>query len=467
MGMQRIVQISDTDPPERTDEKLLPVEDMLDILRLISRVEPLDILLQRVVDTIAEAFSIRCVSLGVFDEKTGLFVPKAIHGFPPEKAIQIKKHGYTLERMKRDLVDELKIGRSCYYVRMEDQNIAYDDVVDYILNPEAVDKPRESPDDWHELDYIDFVMTDRIGNWIGWIEIDEPTEKKVPSKGAVDRIQILADLAAIAIENSKMYEEAVNAITDSRGYLDLIVHDIGNMAIPLQFYVNSMVTLKSPDERTKALGKNALALTNSMSSLVESVRKFSEAKASETLPKETLSLKDVLEECIASLKRAFPSKEIVVNFDAPANPVQILADRLVFDLFSNLLNNAAKYTVSPLVEIDVKITEGYSANTVRIEDRGKGIPDSKKDQIFARFARRPEGYDGTGLGLSIVSLLVKRYGGIVAVKDRVPGDCSKGACFEVSLPKIMDSEVSTQLRDEERLAATQIMSDDFFSPRKA
>jgi signal transduction histidine kinase len=37
--------------------------------------------------------------------------------------------------------------------------------------------------------------------------------------------------------------------------------------------------------------------------------------------------------------------------------------------------------------------------------------------------------------LSIVRLLVDRYNGLVVVKDRVPGDHTKGACFEVALPK--------------------------------
>ena len=464
--MRRIVQISDTDPLEETDTKVLPVGDMLDILRLISRVEPLDLLLQKVVDTIAEAFSIKCVSLGVHDEKTGLFVPKALHGFPPEKAVHIKKHGYSLERMKRDLVDELRVGRSCYYVRMEDQEIAYDDAIDYVLDPESADKPRESPGDWHELDYIDFVMTDRIGNWIGWIEIDEPSDRKVPSKEVVDRIQILADLAAIAIENSKMYEEAVNAMTDSQGYLDLIIHDIGNMVNPLQYYVNSMVSSGSLDDRTRSLGMNAIAVTNSMNGLVESVRKYSEAKAFETLPKEKIDLGEVLKDCVAALKRTFPSRNVVVNLDCPVNVIQVLADRLVYDLFSNLLNNAVKYTDGPMVEIDVKVIEGHSACTVRIEDRGKGIPDSKKDQIFARFAKRPDGFEGTGLGLSIVSLLVERYGGLVAVKDRVPGTCSLGACFEVSLPRILEIDGTKELQDEERLAAIRIVNGDMLLPRK-
>lgn len=417
----------------------LPADRMSDILRLIARVEPLDVLLQKIVDTIAQAFNIRRVTLGVLDERTGMYCPRALHGFPQEKALAIKRHAYTLNRMKSDLREEFKIGRGCYYVRAEDQRVAYDDALDYIINPHMVDCPRQSPTDWHELDYIDFVLTDRIGNWIGWIEIDEPVDGKVPSRDVIERIRILADLAAIAIENSRMYDEAVSAMKDSQGYLDLIVHDIGNMVDPMVYYLNSMLSCTELDEHHKAQCVQALAIARSMRGLVDSVRKFSEIRAAENVPLVRMSLNEILKTCAAHVNRTFPDREISVNLSLPDREVEVLADNLVYELFMNLMNNAVKYTPRARVEIDISLREGYSAHTVSISDHGMGIPDEKKPLVFQRFAARPDGAQGTGLGLSIVSLLVNRYGGLVSVGDRVPGDCSQGTCFDVSFPKILSN----------------------------
>jgi signal transduction histidine kinase len=421
------------------DTRILPVEDILDILRLILRVEPLDVLLQKIVDTISDAFGIARVSLGVLDEKTNLFCPRALHGFPPESSVVIKKHGYTLERMKTDLRPELKIGPGSYFVRVEDQEISYDDEMDYIVNVELVDVPRSSPSDWHEMDYIDFIMTDRLGNWIGWIEIDEPTDRKVPSKDVVDRIQILADLAAIAIENSKIYEDALNAMSDSQGYLDLIVHDIGNTVDPMLHYMNLLISKELPEEKRQGYTKNVIAAGESIKNLVTNVRKFSEARASELPQQEKFHLKEVIMGCVPQLKRGFPTKNIVVRIDCqePLSPIR--ADDLIHDLFMNIMCNAAKYSHGPTAEMDINVIEGHSAVTVRIADHGRGIPDSKKAQIFSRFARRPDGVTGTGLGLSIVLLLVERYRGLISVEDRIPGDFSQGACFQISFPKVMNT----------------------------
>jgi signal transduction histidine kinase len=412
---------------------------MLDILRLISRVEPIEILLEKIVGTIAETFKIKTVSLGMLDDSTGFFIPRALHGFPPDKASAIKKHAYTLDRMKSDLRDEFKIGRNSYYVRFEDQESAYDDSMDYILNPGLIEGVRSSPSQWHELDYIDFVMTDRLGNWIGWIEIDEPIDGVVPSKDVIDRIQILSDLAAIAMENSKIYEEAVDAMKDSQSYLDLIIHDIGNMVDPIVYYINCMLASKNLTEREVSQCMNAIAVARSMRTLVDSVKKTSEIKSSETTPKQKYVLRDVLDNCALSVQRTFPDRDIRISLQSPPRNIEVIADSLVYELFINLLNNAVKYTPRREVDIDLSISESNDGCTVSVGDHGIGVPDDRKERIFQRFSKRPAGMPGTGLGLSIASLLADRYGGIVSVRDRVQGDYSQGCCFDVVFPKVPDA----------------------------
>jgi len=435
MGMRDQSDIGELGLEGIESEQPLPVNDILDILRLILRVEPLDVLMQKTVDTISESFGMKRVSLGIADDKTGLFHPRALHGFPPENVVAIKSHAYTLDRMKNDLRQELRIGRSCYYVRAEDQRTQYSDDPDYTVNSELAEMPRISPTDWHELDYIDFVMVDRLGNWIGWIEIDEPLDREVPSRDVLDRIQVLSDLAAIAVENSKTFEEAVNAMNDSKAYLDLIIHDIGNMVTPLLFYLSMMNASKDLNGRTSEYATNAATCASEMKDLVEKVRKLSELKDSEPSPRMTFDLNKVLPQCAEAIKKDFPAKKVIVSHDLPAGSCMVEADDLIHELFKNLLSNAVKYTPGPSVQIGVRLRESQSAYTVVVEDHGRGIPDSKKDQIFRRFAKRPDGFDGTGLGMSIVALLSERYDGLISVKDRVAGDCTMGTCFEVSLPK--------------------------------
>jgi len=425
---------------ELTEKQLLPTADITDILRLISRAEPIDVLLQKVVTTAAKNFGIKRMVLCLLDERTGVFSPKVVHGFPIDKVLAIKRHTYTLDRKQGELKDNMLVGRGTYYVRAEDRAWGANDDLDYILDPVSITKPRQDATDWHNLDSMVHVMTDRLGNWIGWIEINEPAGGKVPSSDVIERIQLLADLTGIAIENSKMFEEAVQAMTESQAYLDLIIHDIGNMVNPMIYYLDAVQESTTLDSRNHDCIKKAASVATAAKSLIDNVRKLSEVRSSEFVPKERMDLREVLVRGISAVKRDFPAKDIIVSLDCPDKECVVVADDLINDLFINILHNAVKYNHSSAADVEVAVTDSHDVWTVKIADHGIGISDERKPKVFSRFSKRPEGVAGTGLGLSIVASLVERYNGIIHVRDRVPGSSAEGACFEVAFPKAQSNE---------------------------
>jgi len=439
----------------------IPVSDLLDILRLISRVEPIDLLLERTATTITSSFGVKSLVMCVLDEQSGLFIPRCVKGFPENNSAAIRKHTYSMDRKKRDFLDEHRIDQRTYFVRADIEGLRCNEDMDYLIDTSMLSAPRESPDVWHPLDFIVFLMVDRLGNWIGWIEVDYTNNGRVLPRTAIHRIQLLADLVGIAIENSRMYEDAISAMTESQGYLDLIVHDIGNMVNPLIYYLDKMEKSGTLDPSNRDSLAKALAVSKTAKGLVDNVRKMSEAKSTQYSEKDRYDLRDVLVKCISALKREFPSRDIVVSFDCPEGECAVGADELVHDLFMNLLNNAVKYNPKPTAEVEVSIQNGAGVWTVTIADHGIGIPDDRKGAVFSRFAKRPEGVSGTGMGLSIVNLLVDRYSGVIGVTDRIPGDHSEGACFELAFPKLNGQEVARQMNGVDALGAGTTSSDEF------
>lgn len=279
-------------------------------------------------------------------------------------------------------------------------------------------------------------MVDRIGNWTGWIEVDYTTDGRVPNHSAAHMIQLLADLVGIAVENSRMYEDAISAMTESQSYLELIVNDIGNMVNPLIYYLDKIDNSGTLDSENSESLRKALAMSRAAKRLIDDVHRLSEAKSSLTSDMGRYDLRDVLVKCISTLKKEFPSKDIVVSMDCPDGECVIGADGLVHDLFMNLLNNAVKHNPNPTAEIEISIQNGTGVWTVTIEDHGVGIPDERKSTLFSRGAKGPESMNGTGMGLSIVSLLVDRYSGVIGVSDRIEGNHNEGTCVEVAFPKV-------------------------------
>ncbi len=433
--MQSSVNHIDNDVVEIRSTRTIPINNLLEILKIISRVEPLDVLLDKVASTISSAFGIRSLVICTLDDEAGVFNPRAIKGFPQDSMNAIRRHTYTLDRKKQEFRSELRIGERTYYMRPEVEHRLTNEDMDYVIDPSIISRKRASPDEWHPLDSISFLMVDRLGNWVGWIEIDETVDGKVPPPDVIGRIQLLAELTGIAIENSRVYEDAIAAMNESQGYLDLIVHDIGNIVNPLIYYQEKIEASGALDDKNREYLDRAIAASKAAKGLVDNVRKVSEAKSSDALIEESMDLREVLVKCVSALKRDFPSKDIIVSLDCPENGCMVKVDSLIHDLFMNILSNAVKYNPNQTAEIEVGISNGPGVWTVLIEDHGIGIPDENKSEVFNRFAKRPDGVSGTGMGLSIVSLLVERYKGVISIRDRVPGNPNEGASFEVAFPK--------------------------------
>ncbi len=99
----------------------------------------------------------------------------------------------------------------------------------------------------------------------------------------------------------------------------------------------------------------------------------------------------------------------------------------------NLLDNAAKYSPGcKTVWLDVESAGGTVS--IRVRDRGVGIPRREQQEIFEKFVRgrAPDGASvrGTGMGLAMVRQIAVAHGGDIEV-DSEPGH---GSTFTLSLP---------------------------------
>ena len=114
---------------------------------------------------------------------------------------------------------------------------------------------------------------------------------------------------------------------------------------------------------------------------------------------------------------------------------EVRADPLMLrHVLDNLVGNAIKY-VKPgtVARVDITAEDKPGLWTwVQFADRGIGIPDADKPEIFETFHRASTaaGYAGTGLGLAICKRIVERHGGEIGVSDNPGG----GTRFHFTLP---------------------------------
>jgi K+-sensing histidine kinase KdpD len=145
---------------------------------------------------------------------------------------------------------------------------------------------------------------------------------------------------------------------------------------------------------------------------------------------EPLALGDAMTAAADRLKRVSPDR--AVNWDPGAAAVEVLADwDRLGQIFDNLLSNADRFA-PPDAPIAISVTrEEQGLVTVRVSDRGPGVPAELRQRIFERFFRTDQS-GGTGLGLAIVKGLVEAHAGTVALEDKSD---APGATFRFTVPE--------------------------------
>jgi signal transduction histidine kinase len=116
-----------------------------------------------------------------------------------------------------------------------------------------------------------------------------------------------------------------------------------------------------------------------------------------------------------------PKDSIIVNVDK---------DR-IFQVLSNLLNNALKFTKHGTVMININLdgNENNKVVNVTIQDTGIGITQELMPYLFSKFVT--SSYNGTGLGLFISKGIIEAHGGRIWAENNSNG---VGASFSFSLP---------------------------------
>ena len=153
--------------------------------------------------------------------------------------------------------------------------------------------------------------------------------------------------------------------------------------------------------------------------------------------KETVELRMIVDQAIEATHPQFESRRHRLSVRIPDDPIRINGDpgRLV-QLFSNLLDNAAKYTLKG-GEISIAAECADENVCIRVHDNGIGISKDRIESIFDLYTQLNESAKtaerGIGLGLTLVRNLAEMHGGVVEAASEGLG---RGSEFTVRLPLI-------------------------------
>jgi signal transduction histidine kinase/CheY-like chemotaxis protein len=159
------------------------------------------------------------------------------------------------------------------------------------------------------------------------------------------------------------------------------------------------------------------------------------------LRREPLDLRSVLHSAIEATQPMLDAQEHTLSLDLSPLPMWTDGDftRLA-QAFSNLLNNAAKYT-EPGGQVHVGIRSSDGMATITVEDTGVGIAADMLPRIFDMFTQlqeyRDRTFGGLGIGLTLAKRLIELHGGTIEAFSEGVG---LGSRFIVRLPLMAMAE---------------------------
>ncbi len=202
-----------------------------------------------------------------------------------------------------------------------------------------------------------------------------------------------------------------------------VSHELKTPLTTVKSYVETLLDGAAEDRNTRYRFLEVLSKeTDRMVSMVKDLLVLSQMDAGEiNWRRANVDLRDLVCEAVDQVTQKSDSGQPLIEVDIPADFTAVYVDRSkVMRVFSNLLNNALKYTPSEgMIKISAKNRE--SMIEIVIEDSGSGIPDKDLPRIFERFYRvektRSRDYGGSGLGLSIARKVVEAHGGVIMIES--------------------------------------------------
>jgi PAS domain S-box-containing protein len=158
--------------------------------------------------------------------------------------------------------------------------------------------------------------------------------------------------------------------------------------------------------------------------LVEDVRALREARDEQT--REPVAVERVLRAAIRGYEEAARQAGMSVEVEV-ASPPAVLANSLLDQLFSNLIENAIEHSEGSLVRVST--TTRPETVAVVVEDDGVGVAPERRAAILERGERGADS-EGSGLGMHLVSLIAEQHGEL-----RVGESELGGARFEVRIER--------------------------------
>ncbi|MDD2365527.1 MAG: ATP-binding protein [Desulfuromonadaceae bacterium] len=282
-------------------------------------------------------------------------------------------------------------------------------------------------------------------NTIGMIVVDNPDSRREISSNHIHFLQLFANQAGMAIENSILYNRIQDANLSLKDARERLLHGerlaaIGEMAANVAHELkNPLITIGGFAGRLLKMTPDGTQEHNYAGTIVSEVgrleKMLAEILAFSSKPSSCFTLcnlEEIIKDCFSNCATTFEDHNIKTSLTVDLPSIAVLGDaHQLKQVFLNLiLNSCDAMPEGGDLNITVEKNDTDKRTVIiTVLDSGGGIPKDMLPQIFNPFFTTKT--HGTGLGLAIVNRIVINHFGSIDAKN---GD--KGTIFTITLPLV-------------------------------
>jgi signal transduction histidine kinase/putative methionine-R-sulfoxide reductase with GAF domain len=427
-------------------QKSRVLEKILSVTARMGMTRNLPDLLDQVVRAVRDHLGFRMVLLRLYSPSTRAFEARAFAGIPEEGKALLAGVQVSWEDYRKLTQPRFRVSDSYFLDHL------VEGAVEATEGGYVPDLGPRAQGEWHEDDALIIPLIAPDGETKGYLSVDDPVDRRVPSLSVIRQLEYLARQAATAIDSVEVYDrlakknselaiasDMVNNLSEMKSnFIANVSHELRTPLTSITAYAEILQHESEPmnedvrKEFLRVIHKESAKL----SAIIDDILDLSRMQDGQAqLERHQTDLAALARRLEGAVRKKAQEKGITFHLDLAAESLPLHADPVLLQqLLDHLLSNALKFTPQGGA-VRLALTDDGGKVGVVVEDSGIGIPEQKMRYIFDRFyqadgsATREHG--GQGVGLAICQDIVRYHDGRIWAENRVEG----GARFQVVLPR--------------------------------
>jgi PAS domain S-box-containing protein len=277
------------------------------------------------------------------------------------------------------------------------------------------------------------VTLEMRGRALGVLAFGSSTPSHVYGQDDLRLAKALADRAAVAIENARLYRASVDATQLRDQVLGVVAHDLRSPLSAILLQAGALERRGPEPERrsqkpVEAIHRAATRMNRLIQDLLDVALMESGQLAIQAAP---ISARELIVAAVELQRPLASSSVLELRVDVDDEVPEVWGDRdRLLQVFENIIGNAIKFT-----EAGGRITAGATSAdrdvVFWVADTGNGIAPDELPRVFDRFWQATKGRQGAGLGLPITKGIVEAHGGRIWVESTL----GRGTTVFFTIPK--------------------------------